>query len=172
MNEKILFHIEIMDPPSKYEKSLKRIKVDKKTGNLITKNTYYLSNNIFYGNNLHWMIQYEIINYTKDWLMPYLKDVPKIKKCEIELIYYRETEQFDLDNKTGFWMKILLDLLKTPTKKQKDKALRNNTWIRSVEALPDDTVKYVDGLIARFKPGKHRLEIKIIESEISQPELF
>ena len=167
-----LVHIEIQDPPTYYDHGYKKPKYDEEKQKLITKKRYYLTNNIFFGNNTHWKIQYDIINYAKDWFQPFLSDTPKIRKCRIELTYYSENDTWDLDNKSSFWIKILLDLLKTPTQKQQLKARQNGKWIRSVEAIPDDTVKYINGISAFHAYGKHRMEIKIIERKGSQTELF
>lgn len=158
----VLFHIQINDPISKFVKPYKKPKIDQDNGKEVSEKVYYLNNNIFFGNSIHWATQYEIINFAKDWLMPFLMEVPKIEKCKIEIVYHHHKTNWDLDNKGAFWMKILLDLLKTPNQGQLDKADKYNNYVRSVDSLPDDTVQHVNGYKVDFERGAHCLEIKII----------
>lgn len=158
----LLAHLKIIDPVAKFVKVYSKPKIDENTGKEITEKVYYLNNNIFFGNSVHWSRQYEIINFAKDWLMPYLLELPKIEKCKVEIVYHHTKDTWDLDNKGAFWMKILLDLLKTPTEGQIQKAEKYNSFVRSVECLPDDTVRHVNGYKVDFERGQHCLEIKLI----------
>ena len=168
MIPEVISHFTIDEPPTKYVVKYKRPKKDEETGKIITEKVYYLNANIFYGNNVHWSIQYEIINFAKDWLLPFFMEIPKILKCKIEFIYYHPSDTWDLDNKDAFWRKVLLDILKTPTENQKAKAAREKRRIRTVEKLPDDTVRFVNGFKCDYELGAHRLEIKIIGFKLDE----
>jgi hypothetical protein len=157
----VLAHLKLLDPPSKYFKKHKKPKYDDDKGKLILGKDYYLTNNIFFGNSIHWSTQYEIINFAKDWLYLRLLDLPKIVKCRIDIVYHHPTDNWDLDNKGAFWLKMILDILKTPTEKQHAKAKRYNSYIKTVNCIPDDTVRYVTGYSVEYNKGVHCLEIKI-----------
>ena len=98
-------HFEILNPPTKY------ILVKKRK----TNETIYLTNNVFYGGVHHWSVQRKVINFAKDFLILFLYNIPKMNKMRLEVVYFAPESQFDLDNKGGFWVKMLLDLLKTPS---------------------------------------------------------
>ena len=153
-----LAHFEIMDPPTKYVIQRKRPKQDK-DGNLITQNTYYLTNNLFYGGTVHWAIQRKCINYAKDYIIHFLKTIPKMQKCRLEVIYHHTKDGFDLDNKVGFWVKMILDIMKTPSSKEILKAQKYKNKIKTIEVIPDDDAKYVDEITMKYKRGQHRIEV-------------
>lgn len=147
----ILAHFEILDPPSKYI-------IQKKTKK---DQTIYLTNNLFYGGVYHWAVQRKCINYAKDSIIHYFNHIPKMSRCNIELIYHSPKNTFDLDNKAGFWVKMILDIMKTPSEKERLKAAQYNNTIRSISVLPDDSAKFVKEISMKYKKGSHRLEIII-----------
>ena len=148
----------IIDPPTKHTKTAKR-KIDAKTGKL-KKTVTYLTANMFYS-NVGFMLRYEIVNEVKDFLIPYFKDIPKLDKMKLELIYSRKNDNFDIDNKGYFWVKVLLDLFKTPTDNQLKKARSKGKRIKTLSILKDDTAKYFTGFSARYEKGEHKLIFKI-----------
>lgn len=155
-----IYHVEIKDPPSKYTITNKRAKLDKKGNPYLPKKDYYLTANLFY-DNTHWTVKSEIVNYVKEWIMPFLYQMPKIEKCYIELIYKHPTDTFDIDNKGYFWGKILLDLMKSPTTGQIKRSMNYSNGIKSLNVLQEDTVRFVTGVHYRYEKGEPALEIII-----------
>ena len=171
MENELLFHVIINDPITKYVKANKKIKLDKKN-RIIKEEVYYLTANIFY-DGTHWAIKSKVVNYAKDWIIWFLKDIPKIEKCKLEITYHHNTDSFDLDNKVYFWAKIILDLMKTPTSKQIIKANEYNNPIKTLSVLKDDTVKYVDDIHMKYLRGSPAIEIRITgRREVKQEQLF
>jgi hypothetical protein len=158
--EEVLFHEVIKDPPTKYVFVQKKIKLDK-NGQIKKDAVYYLTANLFY-DGTHWAIKNKVVSFAKDWIIWHLKKVPKIEKCRIEITYHHPTDTFDLDNKVYFWIKIILDLLKTPTSAQIIKAQEYNNPIKTLSVLDDDTVRFVDGIDMKYKRGESAIELKII----------
>ena len=149
-----------MDPPTKYIVKAKH-KVNEKTGKLKT-DTYYLTQNLFFGNNsVHYMVGYKIINFCKDFLMLHIRGVPKLLRCRIHLDYYRMDTSWDLDNKAFFWIKLVQDILKTPSNNQLIKAQYRGKKIQSLLVLREDTVKEIDELRVKYIYGEHKMVIKI-----------
>ena len=144
-------HFEILNPPTKY------ILVKKRK----TNETIYLTNNVFYGGVHHWSVQRKVINFAKDFLILFLYNIPKMNKMRLEVVYFAPESQFDLDNKGGFWVKMLLDLLKTPSDKELINAHKKGNKIKSVSVIPDDSCKYIDEIIMKYKKGPHKIEIII-----------
>ena len=144
-------HFEILDPPTKYIYQQKRKPNE----------TLYLTNNLFYGGAVHWVKQRAGINFAKDFLILYLRNIPKLLKMRLELIYYAPSPRFDLDNKAGFWVKMLLDLLREPSEKELYNAHIKNKTIKTVNVIPDDNCKYVDDIRIKYKRGPHKIEIII-----------
>lgn len=169
--EEVLFHGVIQDPPTKYVSKIKKPKPDK-DGKIKTENVYYLTANLFY-DGTHWSIKNKIVNFAKDWVIWFLKTIPKIEKCQIEITYHYPTDGFDLDNKLYFWTKIILDLFKTPSSKQMLLAQKYKNDIKTLRLLDDDTVRFVDKITMEYKKGAPALEIKVIGRKASvQNTLF
>jgi len=150
-----------MDPPYKYVQNKKKPKLNEKTGKLVTQDVWYLNNNLFYNNQISFWVKLKVVNYAKDFLMLYMDDIPKLDKARITITYRHTKDTFDLDNKADFWKKILLDIMKTPTDKQRAKAEEKGIVLKTIECLPDDTVRYVDQHITKFERGEHELDIEI-----------
>ena len=130
------------DPPTKY-----------KVGN----KTYYFTTNLYYG-QVHWSVRYKAVNFAKDFMLLYIDKMPELSNLKIKLTYSRTTDNFDLDNKLGFWVKVFLDLLKKPSKKE----LANNKYaIKSINVVHDDSCKYIDEIRFKYEKGKHFLKVEI-----------
>ena len=153
------------DPPAKYIKTAKKkteIVTDKRTGKTkirLKETTYYLNGNLFYSNDVHFSTRSEIVNFAKDYLLAWCDEMPKLELLEVELIYYRTDNNFDLDNKAYFWQKVFLDLLKTPSKRELKKAQDYRRKINTLEIIPDDNVRYVKKLSSEYRKGQHKMEI-------------
>lgn len=154
-----LAHFEILDPPTKYIVTSKK-KIDKKTGKLKT-TTYYLTNNLFYGGTVHWATKRKVIDYAKNFIILFMCNIPKIEKCRLEVIYHSTKDSFDLDNKVGFWVKMILDIMKTPSSKEILQSLKYNNKIKTISCIPDDNCKHVDEISMKYKRGEHKIEIII-----------
>ena len=169
-NMKLIKEVIINDPPTKYVTYSKR-EIDPKTGKF-KKNVIYLTANIFYANVNYWT-KNKIVDEIKGYLMPYFKDMPELTKMRLEFVYSRNTENWDIDNKGYFWVKILLDLFKIPSSRQIINARKRNKIIKTLNILQDDTVKYFEGFSADFVKGKHQLIFRIYGIEkIKQEKLF
>lgn len=111
----------------------------------VGKQKHYLTANLFYsGLNFH--VQKQIVSDTKMFLHNYLFQCPKIEQfpIDITLLYtHNKKTIFDLDNKTYFWNKMICDKLVHDGK------------------LPDDSVKYIQGLYYEYHFGEPCLTIII-----------
>lgn len=120
----------------------------------------YLTANLFYS-NLNKHNKSKIVRDLKRYLLPYFKDIPKLKKARLTIIYQKETTGFDLDNKAFFWQKLVLDILKSYTPKQVLQMYKRRKEPITVSALKDDTVKYVDKISYEYLNGPECLIVKI-----------
>lgn len=155
-----LFHIVISDPPTKYVFHRQREKIND-DGSVKKEKVEYLTANLFYGDQ-HWSVRYTVVNYAKDWIIPFLQKMPKIQKCKIEITYYYPTDGFDLDNKLYFWIKIILDVMKTPNSDEILKAQKYKNTVKSIDKIQDDSVRFVDEIKMKYQRGAPALELKII----------
>ncbi len=165
-------HLIIQDPVSKMVTKLRTPKVDKKSGKVITHRTTYLTANAYYeATDYH--VRRRIMNFAKDWILPYLQGIPKMQKARITLTYHHPQDTLDLDNKASFWLKVILDLMKTPTDKQLQRAWEKGYQIKTLSCIHDDSVRYIDQLDLRWKRGAHCLELEILGIPFTeQKELF
>jgi hypothetical protein len=110
---------------------------------------YYLTNNIFYG-GVHWAIRKKLVEMCKLYLMSKISKRVSIREdkfpIQIEIIYHSPKHTFDIDNKAGYWLKVLLDLIK-----------QNGT-------VPDDNVKYISSIKSSYVrlPAKSEDILEII----------
>jgi hypothetical protein len=110
---------------------------------------YYLTNNIFYG-GVHWAIRKKLVEMCKLYLMSKISKRVSISEdkfpIQIEIIYHSPKHTFDIDNKAGYWLKVLLDLIK-----------QNGT-------VPDDNVKYISSIKSSYVrlPAKSEDILEII----------
>jgi hypothetical protein len=154
----LIKEIVIDNPPTKYLDRKKK-KIDPKTGQLKV-DVHYLTANLFFA-GIPFYLRSKITNEIKDYLVPHLKGLPKLQKARVYLIYYKKSDNWDLDNKGYFWLKMMLDLLKTPTPNQIQKALQKFRIIKTVECLPDDTVKYIDEIRMKYEKGPEKIVFRI-----------
>ena len=110
---------------------------------------YYLTNNVFYG-GVHWAIRKKLVEMCKLYLMSKITKKVSISEdkfpIQIEIIYSSPKHTFDIDNKAGYWLKVLLDLIK-----------QNGT-------VPDDNVKYISSIKSSYVrlPAKSEDILEII----------
>lgn len=155
----LIKEIIIIDPPTKWTLLYKKAKYDSK-GNLVTKMDFYLTGNIFYADRTSYHITSKIIQESKEFLFPYFKSLPELDKMRLEFEYHKPTH-IDLDNKANYWIKLLLDILKTPTTKQETNANKRNKSIITTNTIADDNTKCVDAISLKFVLGEHKMIFRI-----------
>lgn len=166
-----IFHKVLRYPPTKWVNVRKKIKIDK-DGNLKKEDTYYLTANLFY-DGTHWAIKNKIMKFAKEWIVWQIKEVPELEKCRIKLVYHHPTDTFDLDNKLYFWVKVILDIMKTPSQKQILNAEEFKNPIITINSLKDDTVRFIDQIYMEYERGPAALELQITGRRASvQSSLF
>lgn len=167
----LIKEIIIENPPHKWTLAYKKPKYDKNK-KLITHQDFYLTGNLFYSDKTSFHITSKIIHESKEYLYPYLKNIPELEKIRIEFEYHK-MQHIDLDNKASYWLKIMLDILKTPTPLQIKRALSFKKPIITTNTIPDDNTKHIDEIKLKFVKGEHKMIFRIfgrIKSE--QKELF
>lgn len=172
-NLQLIKEIIILDPPTFYFVPYKKLKVDK-DGNEIEGIKYYLTGNLFYSDAGSIFTVRKIIQECKEYLLPYLRGLPKLEKMRFEFEYHH-TRNIDLDNKFSFWGKIFLDILKTPTEKQINRAIKFKNKVITTNTIPDDNTKYVQGFSVDWKRGEHKMIFRIYgryTSEQKEMDLF
>jgi len=117
----LIKEIVVVDPPTKWTLAYKKEKFNSK-GDLVTKQDFYLTGNLFYSDRSSFHITSKIIQESKEFLFPYLKGLPELEKMRLEFEYHH-LKHIDLDNKANYWIKLVFDILKTPTQRQLIKAL-------------------------------------------------
>lgn len=155
----LIKEIILHSPPTKWTLNYKKEKFNSK-GEKVTKQDFYLTANLFYADRTSYHITSKIIQECKIYLRDNIKYIPELDKCRIEL-EYRHTKEIDLDNKAYFFLKLLLDILKTPTKRQLQNANLRNKEIITLNCLKDDSTAYIDDIRLNFKKGEHCMIIKI-----------
>jgi len=158
-NYKLIKEIVILDPPTHYDVPYKKPKYDK-DGKLIEKIRYYLTGNLFYSDAGSIHTVRKIIQETKEFLFQYLKGIPPLDKMRFEFEYHH-MKTIDLDNKFSFWGKVFLDILKTPTQKQINRALLYKKPVITTNTIPDDNSKHMDGFSCKFISGEHKMVFRI-----------
>lgn len=169
----LIKEIIFVDPPTKWTLVYKKEKFTPK-GVLVTHQDFYLTANLFYADRTSFHITSKIINDCKRYLRDQIKYLPELEKLRIEL-EYRHTKEIDIDNKAYFWCKLLLDILKIPSKKQIDNATKNKKEIITMNVIHDDTTKYVDDIHFKFVKGEHSMVIRIfgrVKSQQNEMDLF
>lgn len=158
-------------PPTKYVQSRKNIKFNE-NGTIKKEAVHYLTANLFY-DGTNFFIRAKVVDYAKEFIMPFLVGIPKLEKCEIEITYYDKKDNFDLDNKAFFWIKIILDLMKSYTDVQHQKAIERKKPIKTLNILPEDTVRYVPKITMQYARGNRAIALKIYgETESPKTDLF
>jgi len=174
MNDYVLIkEIIITEPPHKWTLNYKKPKYDN-NGKLVTKMDFYLTGNLFYADRTSYHITSKIIQESKEYLYPYLRGIPELEKMRLEFEYHKTTH-IDLDNKSSYWIKIMLDILKTPTQRQVDKAIERKKPIITTNTIHDDNTKCIDAISLKFINGEHKMIFRIfgrVKSEQKELDLF
>jgi hypothetical protein len=169
----LIKEIIIENPPIKWSLVYKKQKFDSK-GKLVTHQDFYLTGNLFYSDRSSFHITSKIIQESKEYLFPYLKGLPELEKLRLEFEYHK-MQDIDLDNKFSYWGKILLDILKTPTQKQIESALRYKKAIITTNTIKDDNTKCIDDIHLKFVKAEHKMIIRIfgkVKTEQKELDLF
>jgi len=169
----LIKEIVLDNPPHKYTRVFKKPKVNRK-GETILKQDYYLTGNLFYADKSSFHLISKIIDESKDYLHPYLKGLPELEKMRLEFEYHK-MQDIDLDNKASYWVKLMLDILKTPTQKQIARATRYKKKIVTTNTIKDDNTKCISGINLKFVKGEHKMIFKIygkVKDEQKKMDLF
>lgn len=169
----LIKEIIINDPPTKYTQKYKKEKFDK-NGKLITHQDYYLTGNLFYSDRTSFHLTSKIVYQTKEYLFPYLKGLPELEKMRIDFEYHK-TSHIDLDNKASFWIKIMLDILKTPSQKQIENGIKFKKPIITTNTIQDDNTKTVTEINLKFVKSEHKMIFRIfgrVKTEQKELDLF
>lgn len=169
----LIKEIIIPDPPTKWTLKYKNPKFDK-DGKPVTKMDFYLTANLFYADRTSYHITSKIIKESKEFLFPFFKGLPELEKMELHLIYCHN-KHIDLDNKSYFWRKLILDILKTPTQRQITAAHLRKKEIITTSTILDDNTKCITKMSEEFIFGEHRMIIRIfgkIKDEQKKMDLF
>lgn len=155
----LIKEIIINNPPIKWSLVYKKEKFDAK-GKLVTHQDFYLTGNLFYSDRSSFHITSKIIQESKEFLYPYLKGLPELEKMKLEFEYHK-MQDIDLDNKFSYWGKILLDILKTPSQRQIERALHYKKPIITTNTIKDDNTKCINELNLKFIKGQHKMIFRI-----------
>lgn len=155
----LIKEIIINNPPIKWSLVYKKEKFDAK-GKLVTHQDFYLTGNLFYSDRSSFHITSKIIQESKEFLYPYLKGLPELEKMKLEFEYHK-MQDIDLDNKFSYWGKILLDILKTPSQRQIERALHYKKPIITTNTIKDDNTKCINELNLKFIKGEHKMIFRI-----------
>lgn len=169
----LIKEIVISKPPTKWTLVYKKLKFDKE-GNRITKQDYFLTANLFYADRTSYHLTSKIIQETKEYLYPFFKALPELDKLRIEFEYHK-TQNIDLDNVAYFWLKLVLDILKTPTQMQINRALSHQKHIITTNTIKDDNTKCIDGINLKFVRGEHKMVFRVygrVKSTQKELDLF
>jgi hypothetical protein len=167
----LIKEIILKDPPTFYLQ--KKVRESREKGEDVFVK-HYLTANLFYIQNVNYHIVSKITHECKIYLRDNIKYLPELEKCRIE-IEYRHTKEIDLDNKAYFFLKLLLDILKTPTKRQLENAAIKNKEIITLNCLKDDTTKEIDDIRMKFERGEHCMIIRVygrLKPQQEQMDLF
>lgn len=170
----LIKEIVIPNPPTKWTLVYKKPKFDK-DGKIIEKQDFYLTGNLFYSDRTSYHITSKIIHETKQFLYPFFKGLPELDKMELELIYYH-TKHIDLDNKSYFFRKLILDILKTPTARQIKNSIDRKKEIITTNTILDDDTKCITKMSEEFIWGEHKMVIRIYgrikSTQVEMPLFF
>lgn len=152
----LIKEIVFMDPPTKWTLTYKKPKFDK-DGKMITHQDFYLTGNLFYSDRTSYHLTSKIIQESKEYLFSKMKGLPELEKIKIEFEYYH-TKDIDLDNKGSYWLKLFLDILKTPTQRQ---ISNQKKVIITTNTIIDDSTKYLNEINLKFFKGEHKMIFRI-----------
>lgn len=169
----LIKEIVLLNPPSKWTLVYKKPKFDKNR-KPIEKQDFYLTGNLFYSDRTSFHLTSKIIHESKEYLYPYLKGLPELEKMSLEFEYHK-MQHIDLDNKANYWIKLVLDILKTPTQRQIDRAIQYKKPIITTNTITDDNTKCIDSLSLKFVLGEHKMIFRIygrVKTEQKALDLF
>ena len=169
----LIKEIVIVTPPTHYDVLYKKPKFDK-DGKQIKHLRYYLPGNLFYSDAGSIHTVRKIIYETKEFLFSKMKGIPEMDKIRLEFEYHK-MQDIDLDNKASFWVKVFLDILKTPSVRQVQNGIRYKRPIISTETIQDDNTKCIDNINLKFVRGEHKMVFRIygrVKSEQKELDLF
>lgn len=155
----LIKEIVFIHPPTYY--AIKKVKKSKELGeDVFTK--YYLTSNLFFNNATSFHIISKIVQECKIYLKDNIGYLPPLEKMRLE-IEYHSPKAIDLDNRLYFWNKLFLDIIKTPTPKQLEKA--NNSKYKkeiiTLNVLYDDTTDYIDEISYKYKKDSLKLIFRV-----------
>jgi hypothetical protein len=169
----LIKEIIILDPPTKWTLKYKKPKYDSK-GDLVEKQDFYLTGNLFYADRTSYHITSKIINESKEFLFPYFSRLPELEKMRLDFEYHKTTH-IDLDNKSSYWIKLILDILKTPSSRQLANAIKHKKPIITTNTIADDNTKCIDEINTKFVLSEHKMIIRIygrVKSTQTEMPLF
>jgi hypothetical protein len=153
----LIKEIVILDPPTYY--AIKKVKKSREAGEDVF-DKHYLTANLFYIQNVSYHVVSKIIYDCKKFLRDAIGELPEIEKMSLEFEYH-STKDIDLDNKSYFWRKLFMDVLKTPTTRQIENSKKKNKEIITTNTIKDDNTKcYVSGKEEYFY-GEHKMIFRI-----------
>jgi hypothetical protein len=169
----LIKEIIIESPPTFY--TIKKKRESEKLGYDVF-DKYYLTSNLFFNNATSFHIISKIVQHYKVFLRDNIKYLPPLEKMRLE-VEYHSLKAIDLDNKLYWWTKLFLDIIKTPTQKQIDKA-NNGKYkkeIITLNVLYDDTTDYIDDIKWSHKRDTPKLIFRIygrVKSQQQNLDLF
>lgn len=166
----LIKEIVFVDPPTKYTQVFKKPKYDK-DGKMITHQDFYLTGNLFYSDRTSYHLTSKIIQESKEYLFKQMRGLPELEKIKIEFEYHH-TKDIDLDNKGNYWLKLFLDILKTPTQRQ---ISNQKKVIITTNTIIDDSTKYLNEINLKFFKGEHKMIFRIygvVKSTQEKLDLF
>ena len=152
----LIKEIVFVDPPTKWTLAYKNPKYDK-DGKMITHQDFYLTGNLFYSDRTSYHLTSKIIQESKEYLFKQMRGFPELEKIKIEFEYHH-TKDIDLDNKGNYWLKLFLDILKTPTQRQ---ISNQKKVIITTNTIIDDSTKYLNEINLKFFKGEHKMIFRI-----------
>lgn len=150
----------IIENPSTYYQ-IKKVGKSREAGVDIF-DKFYLTANLFFNNATSYHIISKIVQECKIYLQGHIKYLPPLEKMRLE-VEYHSLKAVDLDNRLYFWTKLFLDIIKTPTQKQIDKA-NNGKYkkeIITLNVLYDDTTDYIDEIKWSHKRDTPKLIFRV-----------
>ena len=169
----LIKEIIIENPPTFYQ--IKKVGKSNAAGYDVF-DKYYLTANLFFNNATSFHIISKIVQECKIYLRDNIKYLPPLEKMRLEIDIYA-SKHIDLDNRSYFWKKLLLDILKTPTNRQIQKANdgKYKKEIITLNVIHDDTTQYIDDIREKFHYGGNKLVFRIYgrpKSEQKEMDLF
>jgi len=153
----LIKEIIILDPPTYY--SVKKVKKSKAAGEDVF-DKHYLTANLFYIQNVSYHVVSKIIYDCKKYLKEHIGDLPELERIYLEFEYHSKKD-IDLDNKSFYWRKLFMDVLKTPTPRQIENAKKKNKEIITTNTIKDDDTKYYRKGSEEYFYGEHKMIFRI-----------